>query len=123
MRRLLAALGLADPLDTERLRSFPSVTGSVDVAPPALPTRLSMGLGVVGDGINQFRAGIRTVDSLITAAARAPVAGKDGGDLELTTLEGQSIRLESIHGRPLVINFFATWCDPCREEISRPECD
>jgi thiol-disulfide isomerase/thioredoxin len=80
-------------------------------------------LAVVGDGVNQFRAGIRTVDSLITAAARAPVAGEDGGDLELTTLEGQSIRLESSHGRPLVINFFATWCDPCREEISRPECD
>jgi len=35
---------------------------------------------------------------------------------ELTTLEGQSVRLESFRGRPLLIHFFAIQCEPCREE-------
>lgn len=51
------------------------------------------------------------------SAATGPVMGKAAASFKLATLEGQPIRLESFRGRPLVINFFATWCDPCREEM------
>jgi peroxiredoxin len=35
----------------------------------------------------------------------------------LQTLDGKAIGLESFRGKPLIMNFFATWCDPCREEM------
>jgi len=30
---------------------------------------------------------------------------------------GASLRLDSLKGRPAVVNFWATWCPPCREEL------
>ncbi len=33
------------------------------------------------------------------------------------TLEGEEVNLESFKGKPLVLNLWASWCPPCREEI------
>lgn len=38
-------------------------------------------------------------------------------DLTLETLGGRSIRLAQQDGRVLLLNFWATWCAPCRKEI------
>jgi thiol-disulfide isomerase/thioredoxin len=38
-------------------------------------------------------------------------------DLRLPDLAGQSRSLRSFGSRPLIINFWATWCAPCRREI------
>ena len=35
----------------------------------------------------------------------------------LHTLDGKSIALETFRGKPFVLNFFASWCDPCRDEM------
>lgn len=38
-------------------------------------------------------------------------------DFELIDVDGGEHRLSDYRGKPLIINFWATWCPPCREEM------
>lgn len=43
--------------------------------------------------------------------------GSTAKDFELKTLRGDSLQLSENNGKPTLINFWASWCPPCKEEM------
>lgn len=43
-------------------------------------------------------------------------AAGEAPPFEFTTFEGETISLDSLAGQGVVLNFWASWCDPCRDE-------
>lgn len=55
----------------------------------------------------------------ITACGERPVAtvGKPAPDFDTLDLDGKIWSLSKLKGKVVFINFWATWCSPCREEM------
>src|SRR5688500_5470006 len=73
-------------------------------------------LGIVWMYFSRDSGGSSVSDSLA-----APQQGFSAPDFELETPTGETVRLSDLRGQAVLVNLWATWCPPCREEMQAIE--
>ena len=79
------------------------------------------GPGPLAPLLTHSRLGLWLLERVIAPAPPAGsgvgVVGKNVADLALPDLDGHPRRLGDWHGRILIVNVWASWCEPCRKEM------
>ncbi|CAM3905411.1 peroxiredoxin family protein [Mesobacillus thioparans] len=60
---------------------------------------------------------VETTEDIPGAKLSSLKEGAEAPELELKTLEGETIKLSDYRGKRVILNFWATWCPPCKAEM------
>ncbi|MCF6267770.1 MAG: TlpA family protein disulfide reductase [Desulfuromusa sp.] len=53
--------------------------------------------------------------------SQSGLVGNVAPDFTLTNMQGEKVSLSQLRGKVVILNFWATWCPPCREEMPSME--